>query len=187
MSEGSVIGETLNTGTDSTGNVRASLPDSYKISKGGTSGGHGPEFASPSTGRKFKVMSKKAKVVEVNEENMYALINEIYDLQKRSYFDKRLLKVRKSTTNPANSKERLLKVNHTDRVMKQSNEQLEELNEQVILKQMDNKKTYYNSVMSQIKPKFSKFLRRNRDGQLDEEGKSIRMDDLSSIDFSDGI
>ena len=36
---------------------------------------------------------KKPRVVEVTQENMYALVNEIYDLKKRSYFNQRLTKV----------------------------------------------------------------------------------------------
>ena len=35
----------------------------------------------------------KERVIEVTEENMYALVNEIYDLKRKSYFNQRLLKV----------------------------------------------------------------------------------------------
>ena len=53
-----------------------------------SSGGAGSPFARPSTanfGRYTPV--KKTRVVEVSEQNMYALVNEIYDLRNRSFFD----------------------------------------------------------------------------------------------------
>ena len=59
-----------------------------------SSGGAGSPFARPSTAnlRRYSPV-KKTRVVEVNEQNMYALVNEMYDLRNRSYFDQRLLKV----------------------------------------------------------------------------------------------
>ena len=49
---------------------------------------------------------------------------------------------------------------------------------------MDQKKTYYNSVLSKLKPKFTKFLYR-KNKRVDADGNSMR-DDLEdlTIDFS---
>ena len=62
---------------------------SNAIEKIESSGGAGPDFIRPSTGelRRYKPKPKKTRVVEVNEDNMYALVNEMYDLNKRSFFD----------------------------------------------------------------------------------------------------
>ena len=49
---------------------------------------------------------------------------------------------------------------------------------------MDKKKTYYNSILEHVQPRF-KFKQRKRKNQLDEEGYSVR-DDLSSVEFSYG-
>ena len=52
------------------------------------------------------------------------------------------------------------------------------LDEQKILEKIDHKKTYYNSILSELKPKF-KYKPRN--GFLDEEGYSYRA--ISDLGF----
>ena len=52
---------------------------------------------------------------------------------------------------------------------------------------MDHKKTYYNSILSQVPAKF-KYLRRSKHKhQLDEDGNSMRddLDDIGMTSFSD--
>lgn len=49
---------------------------------------------------------------------------------------------------------------------------------------MDKKKTYFNSIMSKIKPKF-KYTKRQKGEEVDEYGASVRQDiDLSSLGVS---
>ena len=52
------------------------------------------------------------------------------------------------------------------------------LDEQKILEKIDHKKTYYNSILSELKPKF-KYKPKN--GLLDEEGYSYRA--ISDLGF----
>jgi len=59
-----------------------------------------------------------------------------------------------------------------------------ELNEKIILEKMDTKKTYYNSILSSMKPRF-KYQPRLRQNQVDTEGNSLR--DFSSGDLSYGV
>ena len=54
---------------------------------------------------------------------------------------------------------------------------LAELNEGIILQSLDKKRTYYNSILSDMKPQF-KFKKRHRAGQLDDDGNSYRDSDL---------
>lgn len=57
-----------------------------------------------------------------------------------------------------------------------------DLNEKVIIKKLDTQKTYYNSILSEIKPKF-RYRRRLRQHMVDSEGNSIH-EDVSSVAFS---
>ena len=60
-----------------------------------------------------------------------------------------------------------------------------ELNEKIILDNFDSKKTYYNSILSHMKPKFKYLKRSGRNNFLDQDGNSFRdANDLSSVDFS---
>ena len=53
-----------------------------------SSGGAGSPFVRPSTANlRRHTPLKKTRVVKVNEQNMYALVNEMYDLRNRSYFE----------------------------------------------------------------------------------------------------
>ncbi len=63
-----------------------------------TSGGGGADFARPSTAqaRRFKPNMPKEKVIEITEDNMYALVNEVSDLKHKSFYNQRLLKVPKN-------------------------------------------------------------------------------------------
>jgi hypothetical protein len=60
---------------------------------------------------------------------------------------------------------------------------LVELNEKIILERMDTKKTYYNSILSSMKPKF-KYRPRLRENQAGTEGNSLR--DFSTGDLNYG-
>ena len=52
---------------------------------------------------------------------------------------------------------------------------------------MDQKKTYYNSILASMQPKF-KFKRRANKVRMDEDGYSYRdIDDLTSVAFSDNM
>lgn len=58
------------------------------------------------------------------------------------------------------------------------------------MRSMDHKKTYYNSILESVKPKFTRYLKRrgaNQAARVDEEGYSIRddLDDVSCMDFSE--
>ena len=55
---------------------------------------------------------------------------------------------------------------------------MKDLNEDIILKSMDSKKTYYNSILSEIKPKFRY---KPKNGFVDEEGYSYRA--ISELGF----
>lgn len=61
---------------------------------------------------------------------------------------------------------------------------LVELSEQVILESMDRKKTYYNSILSNIKPKFRSKISRKNGNNLDEDENSIREDPSGFASFS---
>ena len=86
---------------------------------------------------------------------MYALINEIYDLKRRSFYNQRLLKV-----SNGDSRVNRMSVCATPQHSNRKPENMADLNEHVILKSMDNKKTYYNSILSNVKPKFRYKMRR---------------------------
>ena len=119
---------------------------------------------------------------------MYALVNEMYDLRNRSYFDQRLLKVsepQRPLTIGGGTVQQSKRGMPSATPKHNTNKQpLQELNERVILNSMDKKKTYYNSILEHVQPRF-KFKPRKRKNQLDEEGYSVR-DDLSSVEFSYG-
>ena len=61
---------------------------------------------------------------------------------------------------------------------------LVELNEKIILERMDTKKTYYNSILSNMKPKFQ-YRPRLRQNQVDSDGNSLR--GFSSGDLGNGV
>ena len=61
---------------------------------------------------------------------------------------------------------------------------MQDLNEHVILKSMDNKKTYYNSILSDVKPKYHYKLSRANQKNLDKLGYSMREDLTMFTSFS---
>ena len=61
---------------------------------------------------------------------------------------------------------------------------MKDLNEHVILKSMDNKKTYYNSILSNVQPKFRYKMRGANRNKLDKSGHSIKEDLTSFQSFS---
>ena len=63
---------------------------------------------------------------------------------------------------------------------------MQDLNEHVILKSLDNKKTYYNSILSEVKPKFRYKLSRANQKNLDKLGYSMREDLTMFTSFSKG-
>lgn len=95
---------------------------------------------------------------------MYALVNEVSDLKRKSFYNQRLLKVPKNNL--------MRHSNHLSRSGGAFNEHvstnydssmaanarassqapLAELNEGIILQSLDKKRTYYNSILSDIKP-----------------------------------
>jgi len=61
---------------------------------------------------------------------------------------------------------------------------MSDLNEHAILKSMDMKKTYYNSILSNVQPKFKYRTRRGNQQNLDQSGNSVREDLSSFASFS---
>ena len=96
---------------------------------------------------------------------MYALVNEMYDLRNRSYYNKRLLKVpeqqRPVTMGGDSALNARATANSTPKTNTVKKLTLQELNERVILNSMDQKKTYYNSILEHVQPRF-KFKPRKR-------------------------
>lgn len=126
----------------------------------------------------------KEKVVNVTEENMFALVNEISDLKQRSFYNQRLLKVpqeslKRSSLGRGTPEQASTKVGSSFQVQPYK-QRYEELNEGIILKSLDQKKTYFNSILSKIKPKF-KYKKRFQANMVDEDGNSLREDIDSSL------
>ena len=61
---------------------------------------------------------------------------------------------------------------------------MQDLNEHLILQSMDNKKTYYNSILSDVKPKFRYKLTRANQRNLDKLGYSLCEDLTMFTSFS---
>ena len=61
---------------------------------------------------------------------------------------------------------------------------MKDLDEHVILKSMDNKKTYYNSILSNVNPKFRYKMRGGARNKLDKSGHSIREELTSFASFT---
>ena len=143
-----------------------------------SSGGAGPSFVRPSTaGQKRKTFVKpvKSRVIDVTQDNLNALVNEICDLKKRSYYNQRLLKVAQNgnkrrsiaaaylENSPVRDSLPSRNPKGKDALISRSvaPDKLVELNERIVLQSLDQQKTYYNSILENVKPKF-KYMKRKR-------------------------
>ena len=108
---------------------------------------------SSKTARKLKKVENRK--VDLTEENALVLINELYGQKGKSY------------VRPGD-----IKVTNSRNLLKKG------LDEQKILEKIDHKKTYYNSILSEIKPKFKY---KPKAGLLDEDGYSYRA--ISELGF----
>ena len=117
----------------------------------------------------------KSRVIDVTQDNLNALVNEICDLKKRSYYNQRLLKVAQNgnkrrsiaaaylENSPVRDSFPSRNPKGKDALISRSvaPDKLVELNERIVLQSLDQQKTYYNSILENVKPKF-KYMKRKR-------------------------